>query len=81
MSCGVGRRHASDLALLWLWCKLAAAALIRPLPWELPHAPGTALKDKTNKTHCFLQYKLSPIEVYKSAYLSVPLKKSSDFYN
>ena len=23
--------------LLWLWCRLAAAALIWPLAWELPY--------------------------------------------
>ena len=44
MSCGAGRRGGSDLALLWLWCWLEATALIRPLPWEPPHAAGTALK-------------------------------------
>ena len=33
-----------DLALLWLWCRLAAAAPIGPLPWELPYAVGEALK-------------------------------------
>ena len=50
MSCGVGRRHGSDLALLWLWCRLAAVALIRPLAWEPPHAVGAALKgEKTKK--------------------------------
>ena len=27
-SCGIGRRCASDLALLWLWHKLIGAALI-----------------------------------------------------
>ena len=37
------------LALLWLWCKPAAAALIRPLARELPHAESAALKSKTNK--------------------------------
>ena len=31
MSCGVGRRLGSDPALLWLWCRPAATALIRPL--------------------------------------------------
>ena len=44
MSYGVGRRCSFDPALLWLWCRLAAAALIRPLPWELPYAAGAALK-------------------------------------
>ena len=29
-SCGVGRSLSSDLALSWLWCRPAAAALIRP---------------------------------------------------
>ena len=27
-----------DLALLWLWCRPEATALIRPLSWEPPHA-------------------------------------------
>jgi len=31
-----------DLALLWLWCRLEAVALIRPLAWEPPYAIGTA---------------------------------------
>ena len=44
MSCGVGCRRGSDLALLWLWCRLAAAAPIRPLVWEPPYAAGVALK-------------------------------------
>ena len=35
-----------DLALLWLWCKTAAVALIRPLAWEPPHTMGVALKSK-----------------------------------
>ena len=39
MSCGVGRRCGFDLALLWLWCRLAAGAVI----WE-QYAVGTALK-------------------------------------
>ena len=43
MSRGVGCRHGSDPLLLWLWCKPAAAALMQPLPWELPHAVGAAL--------------------------------------
>ena len=50
MSCGVDRRHGSDLALLWLWlwCRPAATALIRPLAWEPPYAVDVALK-KTKK--------------------------------
>ena len=46
MSSGVGQRLGSDLALLWLWCRLAAVAPIRPLAWELPYAAGAALKEK-----------------------------------
>ena len=50
MRCGVGRRHGLNLVLLWLWCRPAAAALIRPLAWEPPYASGAALK-KQNKTN------------------------------
>ena len=47
MSCGVGRRHGLDPVLLWLWCRQAATASIRPLVWETPYAMGMALeKDK-----------------------------------
>ena len=34
--------------MLWLWYRLAAAAPIRPLAWDLTYAMGTALK-KTKK--------------------------------
>ena len=49
MSCGVGHRRGLDPMLLWLWCRLAAAAPIRPLAWEPPYAVGVALKDKTKQ--------------------------------
>ena len=42
----VGGRLGSDPVLLWLWCRLAATALIGPLAWEPPHAAGVALKNK-----------------------------------
>ena len=32
-----------DPALLWLWCRPAAIAPIRPLAWEPPYAAGAAL--------------------------------------
>ena len=44
MSCGVGRGRGSDLALMWLWHRPVATALIRPLAWEPPHALGAALE-------------------------------------
>ena len=44
MSCGVGFRHGLELALLWLWRRLAAIVPIQPLAWELPYAVGVALK-------------------------------------
>ena len=43
VSCGVGRRLGSDLALLWL----AAIAPIWSLAWEPPYAKGVALRNKT----------------------------------
>ena len=45
MSCGVGHRCGLDLALLWLWQRLAATALIQPLPCKPPYAMGAALKE------------------------------------
>ena len=49
MSCGVGHRCGSDLALLWLWRRPKTTVPIRPLAWELPDAMGVALeKQKTN---------------------------------
>ena len=32
-----------DLALLWLWRRLAATAPIRPLAWEPPYAANASL--------------------------------------
>ena len=52
---GSGIWHCNDLcrSQTWLrsgvallWCRLAAAALIRPLAWEPPYAADAALKSK-----------------------------------
>ena len=40
----VGCRCDSDPALLWLWHRPTAAALIQPVTQELPYAAGAALK-------------------------------------
>ena len=48
VSCGVGCRRGSDPVLLWLWRRLVATALIRPLAWEPPYAVGAAL-EKTKR--------------------------------
>ena len=55
MSCGVGCRRSSDLALLWR--RLAGAAPIGLLAWEPPCAEGVALK-RQRKTNCILVPKL-----------------------
>ena len=41
-----------DPELLWLLCKLAVAAPIRPLAWELLYATGVALKSRKKKKDC-----------------------------
>ena len=43
-------RHSSDLALPWLWCRLAATAPIQPLAWEPPYATGAAQEIATTTT-------------------------------
>ena len=40
-----------DPMLLWLWCRLAATAPVRPLAWELPHVAGVALKRQEKKKY------------------------------
>ena len=49
VSCGVGCRCSLDPALLWLWHRRAAVALIRSLAWEPPHAPSATLKAEEKK--------------------------------
>ena len=49
MSCGVGHSLGRDLALLWLWYRPAAIALILCLAWEPPYAARVALKRKKEK--------------------------------
>ena len=49
MSYGVGCRHGSDPEMLWLWCRLAATAPIRPPAWEPPYATGAPLKRQKTK--------------------------------
>ena len=60
MSCNVGHRCGSDPTVLWLWCRLAAAAPIQPPAWEPPYAVSTALKitkkKKKKKKKLFLVY-------------------------
>ena len=47
--------------LLWLWYRLAAPSLIRPLVWEPPYAMGVALekdekqKQKTKQKNCIIK--------------------------
>ena len=49
MNSGVGLKLVLDPALLWLWCRPAAAAPIQPLAWEPPYAMGMALKRQKKK--------------------------------
>ena len=56
MSCGVGRRHSADLALLWLWC----SPVVQPLAWKLAYATGEALKRQKRKTDKKKKKKILP---------------------
>ena len=56
-----------DPKLLWLWCRPAAVALIRPLAWEPPCITGTALKRQQQQkkmcptiAKCLLGVKIAP---------------------
>ena len=54
-----GHRHGLDLAWLWRWCRLAAAAPMRPLAWEPPYVSGAALKrNEQKKSQAFFDLRL-----------------------
>ena len=66
VSCSVGRRRGLDPALLWLWCRPAYTAPIRPLAWESPYAAGAAqeIAKKTKKKKKKISWGgLLPIEI------------------
>ena len=58
VSCGVGLRLGLDLALLWLWCRPAATALIWPLGLGTSkcHRCGPKDKNNNNKNKIKLRY-------------------------
>ena len=57
---------AKDLTLLWLWCRLAAVALIHPLAWELLYAMDVALKSQKKKIFFFPHSKNCRVSVFVS---------------
>ena len=76
VSCGVGHRRSSDLALLWLGCRPAATALIQPLAWEPPYATGATLKRTKGQ-------KISKAMFFHSAYFfpeNTPLPLYNDMF-
>ena len=50
VSCGEGCRHGSHPELLWLWCRLAAAAPTQSLAWELPCAMVATIRKRRENT-------------------------------
>ena len=60
-----------DPALLWLWCRPTAVALIGPLSWEPPYAASAALekpKKKKKKIHIYDRELISKIKWSKIKY-------------
>ena len=74
MSYGVGCRHVSDSALLWLWCRPAATALIWPQVWELSYDADSALK-KTEKKKNKVEENFESRELAKLEISQKDLKK------
>ena len=67
MSFGAGYRHGSDRALLWLWHRPVATALIRPLAWEPPYAAEAAQeKAKRQKKKKKKKRKINLVQVSDS---------------
>ena len=72
LSCSVGHKCGSDLALLW--CKPAATAPIWPLAWEPPYNVSVALKTnrQTNKKMLAGPTELPPEAPAESLSLHLP---------
>ena len=82
MSYSVGRRCSLDSTLLWLWHRLAAAALTQPLAWERPYAVGVALKKKKKKKNvCVCVYICVCMCIYMCMYDWVTLIYSRNWHN
>ena len=62
-----------DSALLWLWCRLAAIALIRILAWELPYAVGVALKILKKKKENRLPFNPEEASIFRALLLDPTL--------
>ena len=78
MSCGVGRGRNSHLELLWLWCMPTDTALIRPLDWEIPYAPGAALKRRKERERK-LQAKITDEYGYKNPQKKNPVNPMQQY--
>ena len=48
MSCGLGHRHSSDLAWLWLWQRAVAKVTNGSIASQTPYAESAALKSTKN---------------------------------
>ena len=79
---GLGIQHCPELwcrsqmcgldpALLWLWHRLAAAAPIPHLAWELPYAMGAANKKKKKNPYYYLLLSLSPFSFVNSCLIHI----------
>ena len=58
---------SKDPVLLQLWCRVAAAAWIQSLAWELPYARGATIKLKKDDSTLKLTYRFNTI------YIKIPL--------
>ena len=74
-----------DSALPWLWCRLVAVALIRPLAWEPPYAMCAALKSQKKKKETYdrkfiskVGYRSKKVQVILDMYKPLGTKGSPD---
>ena len=66
--------------MLWLWCRPAATAPIRPLGWKPPYAVGVALKKTEDQKKKKIQYLLKSY-LPQIKYLGINLTKEvKDLY-
>ena len=63
----------NDPTLMWLWCRLVATALIRPLAWEPPYAVEADLEKVKRQKQTKLKKK-----IFRSSRCGTVVNKSDE---
>ena len=60
-----------DTVLLWLWCRLAAAAPVQSIAQKLSYAVGAALKRKKERSSKDVIYSMVTVSTYANDMVNI----------